>query len=91
MKYNNFKDAVNVDKDLCSLIAMEECSELTKAISKGKRGKLDKENMAEEIADVLIGIEWIKKIYEIKDSEIDIWMKMKSNRVIDRLNNGEFK
>ncbi|WP_195238630.1 MazG nucleotide pyrophosphohydrolase domain-containing protein [Romboutsia sp. 1001285H_161024_C4] len=89
--YKHYMDAIKVDKDLCSLITMEECSELTKAVSKAKRGKLDKDNMAEEIADVLIGINWIKKIYGITNEEIDIWKKMKSNRVVDRLNSNEFK
>lgn len=40
-KYTNHKQAVDVNSELCSTIAMEECSELIQAISKAKRGKLD--------------------------------------------------
>lgn len=91
MKYKNFMDAVKVDATLCTTIAMEECSELIKAVSKAKRGKLDKENMAEEIGDVLICIDWLKSTYNINQDDINIWMKIKKNRVVDRLNKGDFK
>ena len=83
--------AVEVDKDLCTTIAMEECSELIQAISKGKRGKLDKANLAEEIADVLICVDWIKEIYNIEDKDVHTWLELKLSRVVERLNNGEFK
>ena len=53
------------NEELFTTIAMEECAELIQAISKAKRGKLDADNMAEEIADVLIGIEWLKELYDI--------------------------
>ena len=50
-----------------STVCMEECAELVQAISKAKRGKLDKNNMTEEIADVLICIEMLKQLYSITD------------------------
>lgn len=90
-QYNYYMDAVKENPDLCSLIAMEECSELIQAISKAKRGKLDKDNLTEEIADILICIDWIKKIYNIKDSEIGTWLYTKKTRITKRLNTGEFK
>lgn len=90
-KYNNYMQATEVDKDLCTTIAMEECSELIQAISKGKRGKLDKVNLAEEIADVLICVDWIKEIYNIEDKDVHTWLELKLSRVVERLNNGEFK
>ncbi len=49
-------------KGLIATIAMEECAELIQAISKYKRGKPDRDNMAEEIADVLISIENMKYV-----------------------------
>nr|DAR75305.1 MAG TPA: NTP-PPase-like protein [Caudoviricetes sp.] len=39
------------NEELCTTIAMEECSELIQAISKAKRGKLDADNMAEDELD----------------------------------------
>lgn len=89
--YNDYRQAVEFNKDLCSLIAMEECSELIQAISKAKRGKIDKENMAEEIADVIICLEWISKAYDISEEEIVSWLIMKENRIVERLNSGEFR
>ena len=43
-----------------STVCMEECAELIQAISKAKRGKINRDNMIEEIADVLICIENVK-------------------------------
>ena len=63
-----------------STVCMEECAELIQAISKAKRGKIDRDNMAEEIADVLICIEMLKQMYSISDSEIDTWIKKKQKR-----------
>ena len=91
MQYKDYRQAIKYDKDLCTTIAMEECAELIQAISKAKRGKLDKENMAEEIADVMICADWIMQIYDISIPDVDKWFKLKEQRIVERLNNGEFK
>lgn len=91
MEYNNYMQAVEVDKDLCTTIAMEECSELIQAISKGKRGKLDKANLAEEIADVRICMSWLMNIFNIEFEEVNKWIDFKEDRITKRLNKGEFK
>lgn len=91
MEYNNYMQAVEVDKDLCTTIAMEECSELIQAISKGKRGKLDKDNLAEEIADVRICVSWLMNIFNIGFEEVNKWIDFKEDRITKRLNKGEFK
>lgn len=91
MKYNYYMKAANENPDLCSLIAMEECSELIQAISKAKRGKLDKDNLAEEIADVFICIDWLCEIYNIKNEEISEWLITKKDRISKRLKCGNFK
>lgn len=75
----------------CTLIAMEECSELIQAISKAKRGKLDKDNLTEEIADVFICIDWLCEIYNIKNEEISEWLIKKKDRISKRLKEGNFK
>lgn len=53
-----------------STVCMEECAELIQAISKAKRGKINRDNMIEEIADVLICIEMLKQMYMISDEKL---------------------
>ena len=72
-------------KDVQSTVCMEECAELIQAISKEKRGNSDKENLAEEIADVIICIEMLKQIYNITDDEIYSWVITKQERTIERI------
>lgn len=91
MKYTDYRQAVEHDKDLCTTIAMEECAELVQAISKAKRSKLDKDNMTEEIADVIICINWLIETYELDTYEIERWQVLKENRIVKRLNDGTFK
>ena len=69
-------------KDVQSTVCMEECAELIQAISKEKRGKSDKCNLAEEMADVIICIEMLKQIYNITDDEIYSWVITKQERII---------
>ena len=69
------------------VIAMEECAELQQAISKGIRGKLDKENLTEEIADVLICIDWVMDYFDISEDEVDKWIEKKAERIKERLRN----
>lgn len=65
-------DSINsTDNDGIHLvIAMEELSELQKEISKELRGKGDKVNVLEELADVQIVIYYVKKILGITDEDI---------------------
>ena len=71
-------------------IAMEECSELIQAISKCKRyGCIDKyrENLIEEIADVLIIINELQLIYDISNDDIENIKKYKMDRMDYRIKN----
>ena len=71
-------------------IAMEECSELIQAISKCKRyGCINKyrENLIEEMADVLIMIDELKMIYQISDVDISDIRQYKMNRQSYRIKN----
>ena len=59
MKYNIDESVIarSVDhygEEIQSTVCMEECAELIQAISKAKRGKINRDNMIEEIADVFI-------------------------------------
>ena len=72
-------------KDVQSTVCMEECAELIQAISKQKRGKSDKDHLAEEMADVIICIEILKQIYNITEDEIYSWVITKQERIIRRI------
>lgn len=65
------------------IIAMEELSELQKEISKELRGKGDKINVLEELADV----QYVKKILGISDEDIEKAISVK----IDRLSSIVYK
>ncbi len=51
-------------------VLIEELAELTKEITKELRAKGKIENITEEVGDCYICLETIKKIYEIRDSEV---------------------
>ena len=70
---------------LQSVIAMEECSELIKEISKFIRGKGNKDNLVEEMADVLIVIDQLKLMYNISSAEIEEMKYFKTLRLKGRL------
>ena len=57
--------------DLQTMMAVEEMSELTKEICKIKRGKMDLDAMADEIADVTIMLEQLREIYGLNDAVCD--------------------
>ena len=79
------KSIEHYGKDVQSTVCMEECSELIQAISKEKRGKSDKDHLAEEMADVIICIEMLKQIYNITEDEIYSWVINKQERTIERI------
>lgn len=57
--------------DLQTMMAVEEMSELTKEICKIKRGKMDLDALADEIADVTIMLEQLRGIYGLNDAVCD--------------------
>lgn len=72
-----------------STVCMEECAELIQAISMAKRGKIDCDNLTEEIADVLICIEMLKQMYMISDEKINKWIEKKQAREAERISQHE--
>lgn len=94
MTYNIDENVVarSVDhygEEIQATICMEECAELIQAISKAKRGKIDRDNMIEEIADVLICIEMLKQMYMISDEKINKWIEKKQVREAERIEKNE--
>lgn len=77
------------EKNNQSTVCMEECAELIQAISKAKRGKINRDNMIEEIADVLICIEMLKQMYMISDEKINKWIEKKQAREVKRISQKE--
>ena len=75
--------------EIQSTVCMEECAELIQAISKEKRGKIDRDNMIEEIADVLICIEMLKQMYMISEDKINKWIEKKQAREAERMEKNE--
>ena len=68
------------------VIAMEELNELGQQISKVLRGKLDKNHLIEEVADVIIALQYIKQICDISETEIDKAIQYKIKRLDDTIN-----
>lgn len=68
------------------IICMEEPAELIKAISKDLRGKLDRDNMVEEMADVLICVTMLKLMHGVSDEELQHWIDYKVERQKERDN-----
>lgn len=61
---------------LQSTVAIEEMSEVIKEITKMQRGELNREHMAEEIADATIMLEQMCQMLNINDS-VESWMDYK--------------
>lgn len=64
-------------KDLQINIVIEEMAELTKELLKDKRGKDNRPQIVEELADVLFTLEYVKIAFNIKQEEIDKVLKDK--------------
>lgn len=67
------------------LMAIEEMSELTKEICKDFRGKLDREHLIEEMADVLIMLDQMLLLYKISGEEVGLMRIKKVERLKERL------
>jgi NTP pyrophosphatase (non-canonical NTP hydrolase) len=68
------------------LIAVEEMSELTKALLKNiNRGKNNRDDILEEFVDVLITLEQLKIIYGLTDEEINAAFCEKTEKIHRRL------
>lgn len=68
-------------------IAIEEMSELTKEICKHKRGKDNRDEIIEEMADVYIMLEQMKMIFIISEEQINEQIDFKVARLKGRLKN----
>lgn len=66
--------------DLQQMVAIEEIGELLQAISKRAGGKDNRDNLAEEIADVEIMLEQLKYIHNCP-IEVELWKAKKLDKL----------
>ena len=59
-----------------AIVAIEEMSEVIKEITKSMRGELNREHLAEEIADATIMLEQLRNMFNINDS-VESWVDYK--------------
>ena len=76
-------------KAMQTVVAIEEMSELQKELSKFIRGKGNRDNLIEEVADVLVMITQIQLMYHIPDDEVEKVMHLKLNRLKERMEQDE--
>lgn len=89
----NYQEAIDTYKQAISaygekaqkLMAIEEMSELTKEICKDFRGKLNREHLIEEMADVLIMLDQMLLLYKISGEEVGLMRIKKVERLKERL------
>lgn len=67
------------------VVAIEELSELQKELCKSLRDKTNKENIIEEMADVIIMINQMQMYFKISDEELHQEINYKLNRTKERL------
>lgn len=54
------------------------------------RNKKFKDNLCEEMADVIIILSWIMDVYNVNDKDVAWYINMKANRMAKRIKEGEF-
>lgn len=67
------------------VIVVEELSELTKELTKALRDKQDLNGIIEELGDVLIGIDYVKEVFDVTDKELEYARSIKMNELKDKL------
>lgn len=72
-------------KDMQLNVAIEELSELIKELCKNKRGRDNRDNIIEEIADCYIMLEQLEVIFDIYAEELNDAIVYKLNRLESRL------
>lgn len=72
-------------KDKQLIVAVEELSELQKELCKALRGNINKENIIEELADVLIMLDQVKIYFSITSNEVKEIIDKKIERTKERL------
>ena len=80
------KAVVRYGIQLQSIVAMEECAELQKEISKLLRGSGARTHLLEEMADVIICIKQLQLMYNLDDEDLILTINQKLDRLEGRIN-----
>ena len=67
------------------IIVIEELSELTKELTKALRDKGSIVGIVEELADVSLGIDYIKEVFDITDKELEYARSIKIAELQEKL------
>ncbi len=87
-----FEQAIETfGKDMQLNVAVEELSELIKEICKSKRGRDNRDNIIEEMADCYIMLEQLEIIFDLKPAEILMAIDQKLTRLKNRIEELEAK
>ena len=76
-------------KENQSMMLFEEMAELQKEVCKSLRGNNNHDEIVEEIADVLIMIEQLKIMHDVKYRELNEMLNFKINRLKERLDSSD--
>lgn len=76
-------------KENQSMMLFEEMAELQKEVCKSLRGNNNHDEIVEEIADVLIMIEQLKIMHDVKYRELNEMFNFKINRLKERLDSSD--
>ncbi len=76
-------------KENQSMMVLEEMAELQKEVCKSLRGNNNHDEIFEEIADVLIMIEQLKIMHDVKYRELNEMFNFKINRLKERLDSSD--
>lgn len=90
MNYDTIKKAIeHYGENSQIIICIEEMSELIQALTKSLRGIPQADHLTEEIADVEITLEYVKRIYGITEENIELVKRAKLERLERRMRDGE--
>ena len=73
-----------------TVIVIEELAELTKELTKALRNKDDIIGILEELADVLIGVDYVKEIFDITDKELEYARSIKMTELQKKFNSKDY-
>ena len=73
-----------------TVIVIEELAELTKELTKALRNKNDIIGILEELADVSIGVDYVKEIFDITDKELEYARSIKMTELQKKFNSKDY-
>lgn len=76
-------------KEHQTFVAIEEMSELMKALTKNMRGEHNRQDIVEELADVYIVLDQVMMMHGIDLDDVVRKMNEKAKRMADRLEGGK--